>query len=162
MVFWVLLRMWFHQVMQTANPRKRRKRSFIVQQFAKTELSLLSPFSERRVGWEALKILHKSLQTLNLTLKMCCSITVRSKATVPCQQWGLGIKMSGLQRWLQKHALSGCKLLVGTTHEQGEKLNSNRPAPLPWDRSQTCSFQHFSDPINDISREKKNKEIMLF
>lgn len=76
---------------ETADPRKEeRKSSFIIEPFPTTKSSLSSPFSE---GGKHLKILHKSLQDLNLTLTLCCDMNARPKERVHTMGEDHGVKV---------------------------------------------------------------------
>lgn len=120
----VFLILWisFYQVMYTANLRKEEnKKQFCNSNNFQQYLSPCPHFLR-----EKHLTLHKSLQTLSLTLRMCCHINARSKQTVHATSEDQGVKMPRKQSWLQKHVFfSGRLLLAGVTHDQGEKFNYN-------------------------------------
>lgn len=138
---------------------KRRKSSFLIQTNS-NNLTLTFVL----VFWGK-KNLCKSLQTLNLMLQMCCHINVRSNQTVHATREDQRIKMSGQQRWLQKIAFSGHLLLVGVTHEQGEKLSHNTEFLLTVQKGGRCAgFSRgmlFLD-TDKWSYSKKEKKMQCF
>lgn len=151
-------------MMQTVDPKNEEKKKQFSdpKKFQQFNSQFCPCFLKEK---KHLKNLCKSLQTLNLMLKMCCHINVRSNQTVHATSEDQRIKMSGQQRWLQKIAFSGHLLLVGVTHEQGEKLNHNIEFLLTVQKGGRCAgFSRgmlFLD-TDKWSYSKKEKKMQCF